>query len=138
MCEQKKKNLKMEAFEKDNKSREKYRECVQPPPPNINFGMAVWVKDGEKQISQNVLVSATTYLLYLEYFRGSVAIMTLDRFRLIGTLNNIHIYLTFLPSVKIVQLLNELLKMKYLSRHFNVGWILMAFESVKENPSRPR
>jgi len=111
---------------------------VQPPPPNINFGMAVCVKDGEKQISQNVLVSAATYLLYLEYFRGSVAIVTLGRFRLIGTLGNTHVYLIFLPSAKIVQLLNELLKMKHHSRHFNVGRILMAFESVKENPSRPR
>lgn len=112
--------------------------CVQPPPPNINFGMAVWVKDGEKQISPNVLVSATTYLLYLEYFRGSVAIVTLDRFGLIEMLGNTHMYLAFLPPAKIVQLLNELLKMKYLSRHFNVGWILMAFESIEENPSRPR
>ncbi|XP_011059406.1 PREDICTED: uncharacterized protein LOC105148993 [Acromyrmex echinatior] len=99
--------------------------------------MAVWVKDGEKQISQNVLVSATTYSLYLEYFRGSVAIVTLDRFRLIGTLGNTHMYLTFLPSAKIFQLLNELLKMKHLSRHFNIGWILMAFESVKENRRDP-
>lgn len=46
----------------------------------------------EKEISQN----ATTYIqarsLYLEYFRGLSAIVTLDEFRLIETLENIGEY----------------------------------------------
>lgn len=71
----------------------------------------------EKRISQNVLVSAATYPLYLEYFRGSVAIVTLGRFGLIGTLGKYaYIYDSTFSSVEVSQgysvMTNELLKIK--------------------------
>jgi len=113
-CEQEKKEKiqRWKCSKKKKEEREREKECTQPPPPNINFGTAVWVKGLKKQISQNVLVSATTYPLYLEYFRGSVAIVTLGRFGLIGTLGNTRMHLSFLPSksAKVVQLLNESLR----------------------------
>jgi len=91
-----KKNSGDESVRKTRGRREREREGgrgARSPLPNINPGTAIRVRDWRKELSQNSSVSTRrtgTTVIYLEYSRGTDAIVTLDVFELHRNAQRIH------------------------------------------------